>query len=121
MRELNYTNLRLYAMDNFAYEAMRLDTKTSKNETAFFNPDEIFLPEVRVDTLGMGFHGRPYQQVGDGTTVVEGYASPSLYRVRDLWKAWDVRVKVLYGLLKEGYSVLISDIAVVVCHVKMSI
>ena len=108
VRALNYKNIRLYAMDDMVYQKMKIDTKTPKNQSAFFEPEEVFMADFKIKE--MGWHGRAYTQYGDGTKQVYGKNSPTLYRVRELWKAWDVRIKVLYSLLKEGYSVIVSDI-----------
>ena len=97
MTFLKYKNIRIYALDNFVYKEMLSDSE-------IFNTS-VFLPQEIID-LPANFE---FNKQKNGTT--DNCASNmNSCRTNAIKKVWKIRMEVTVELLKQGYSVLLSDI-----------
>ena len=85
MKTLNYDNVRMYALDKLAYKKMLAEI-----DRGFMKPENVYFPTAETIKIKNKF------KVKD--------------RAGDLNKVWKMRVDVTRKLLKQGYSVLQSDI-----------
>jgi hypothetical protein len=90
MKTLGYTNVRMYALDQLAYQEMLAEVALGNMKT-----ENVHLPK----DFGV-----------EMVEVAEHHNKSNLYRIGNLSKVWKIRVDVTIKLLKQGYSVFQSDI-----------
>lgn len=98
MHVLNYTNIRIYALDQHAYKLL---ISESELKNPYLSRNQIF------ETVGIELPDNYTQK-----TYEDGFESDEdkAQRIGNQHKIWKIRIDVVESLLLEGYSVLVSDV-----------